>query len=157
LIALSSGQSERTNRLKNLPYKTFLVNDSNYLRKELYNLIKSDETIFDFIQEAALDGMWYWDLENPEEEWMNPRFWTVLGYDPEQMPHKSAAWQTIINEDDLKVATDNFVKHCEDPTYAYDQTVRYTHKDGSTVWIRCRGMAIRNADGKPIRMLGAHH
>lgn len=35
----------------------------NYLKKELYELIKNDETIFDFIQESALDGMWYWDLE----------------------------------------------------------------------------------------------
>jgi hypothetical protein len=29
---------------------------------------------FDFIQESALDGLWYWDLEKPEEEWMNPKF-----------------------------------------------------------------------------------
>jgi hypothetical protein len=28
---------------------------------------------FDFIQESALDGLWYWDLEKPEEEWMNPK------------------------------------------------------------------------------------
>lgn len=133
------------------------MNDSNYLKKELYHLIQSDETILDFIQEAALDGLWYWDLEKPEEEWMNPRFWTVLGYDPEEMPHKSAAWQTIIHKEDLEVATANFLRHCEDPAHPYDQTVRYTHKDGSTVWIRCRGMAIRDKTGKAIRMLGAHH
>ena len=46
--------------------------ETNYLKKELYELIKSDERIFDFIQESCLDGMWYWDLENPEE--------VVLGY-----------------------------------------------------------------------------
>lgn len=49
------------------------------LKKELYELVKQDERIFDFIQSAALDGLWYWDLENPDEEWMNPRFWTVMG------------------------------------------------------------------------------
>jgi signal transduction histidine kinase len=37
-----------------------------------------------------------------------------------------------------------------------DQVVRYTHKDGSTVLIHCRGIAIRDNTGKPIRMLGAH-
>lgn len=41
---------------------------NNYLKKELYELIKNDESIFDFIQESSLDGMWYWDLENPENE-----------------------------------------------------------------------------------------
>ncbi len=128
----------------------------NYLKKELYELIKTDESIFDFIQESSLDGLWYWDLEKPEEEWMNPKFWTVLGYNPEEMPHKSTAWQNIINQDDLKVATENFSRHCENPDHPYDQIVRYTHKNGSTVWIRCRGMAIRDKNGKPVRLLGAH-
>jgi PAS domain S-box-containing protein len=127
-----------------------------YLKKELYSKIQSDENIFDFIQDSALDGLWYWDLENPENEWMNARFWTVLGYNPDEMPHKSAAWQGIINQDDLKIASDNFIRHCENPNHPYDQIVRYTHKNGSTVWIRCRGMAIRDNTGRPIRMLGAH-
>ena len=69
--------------------------ETNYLKKELYELIKSDERIFDFIQESCLDGMWYWDLENPEEEWMNPKFWEVLGYNPSEMPHKTSAWKDI--------------------------------------------------------------
>lgn len=128
----------------------------NYLKKELYELIKTNDRIFDFIQEGSLDGLWYWDLENPENEWMNTKFWTVLGYDPDKMPHKSSAWKHIINQDDLKVATENLSRHCEDLNQPYDQVVRYTHKDGSTVWIRCRGLAIRDNEGKSIRMLGAH-
>ena len=127
-----------------------------YLKKELYELIQTDESIFDFIQESALDGLWYWDLENPENEWMNAKFWTVLGYNPNEMPHKSTAWKNIIHQKDLKVANENFNKHLENPNHPYDQVVRYTHKDGSTVWIRCRGMAIRDKKGKPVRMLGAH-
>ncbi|MCF4102536.1 PAS domain S-box protein [Gillisia sp. M10.2A] len=128
----------------------------NYLRKELYELIKEDESIFDFIQDSALDGMWFWDLENPENEWMNPKFWITLGYDPNDMPHKTASWQNIINKDDLEAAVTQVKAHCENPSIPYNQTVRYKHKSGDTVWIQCRGMAIRNHEGKPIRMLGAH-
>lgn len=131
--------------------------DGNYLKKELYELIRNDETIFDFIQESSLDGLWYWDLENPENEWMNSRFWITLGYDPGEMPHLSSAWQDIINQEDLKIALDNFNRHSENPGHPYDQVVRYTHKNGSIVWIRCRGIAIRDNTGKPVRMLGAHH
>jgi hypothetical protein len=50
----------------------------NYLKKELYELIKTDESIFDFIQESSLDGLWYWDLEEPENEWMNSKFWWIF-------------------------------------------------------------------------------
>lgn len=131
--------------------------DENYLKKELYELVKTDERIFDFIQDSSLDGLWYWDLEEPENEWMNARFWTILGYNPEEMPHKTSSWQNIINQDDLKQAFDNLKRHFENPDHPYNQIVRYTHKDGSTVWIRCRGLAIRDGDGKAIRMLGAHH
>jgi PAS domain S-box-containing protein len=132
------------------------MKNTNYLKEELYELIKTDESIFDFIQESSLDGLWYWDLERPEEEWMNPKFWSVLGYDYRKMPHKASAWKDIIYPEDLKLATENFIKHCENPDHPYDQTVRYTHKNGSTVWIRCRGLAIRDEHGKPLRMLGAH-
>lgn len=128
----------------------------NYLRKELYELIKSDESIFDFIQESSLDGLWYWDLENMEEEWMNPKFWTTLGYDPTKMPHKASAWQDIIFPEDLALAVENIQKHLADPSFPYHQEVRYRHKNGSTVWIRCRGLAIRDKSGKPTRVLGAH-
>ncbi|MFD1293902.1 PAS domain S-box protein [Lutibacter holmesii] len=128
----------------------------NYLKKELYSLIQKDTSFFDFIVEGSLDGLWYWDLENPEQEWMSPSFWTVLGYDPTTKEHLASAWQDIINQDDLKLALVNFNKHLNDPKFPYDQEVRYKHSNGSTVWIRCRGLAIRNEQGEAIRMLGAH-
>ena len=128
--------------------------DSLFL--ELKALIKSDDTIFNFIESASLDGMWFWDLENPDHEWMSSSFWTTLGYDPSSKAHLASEWHNIINQGDLKVARENFERHCADPSYPYDQIVRYQHKEGHTVWIRCRGIAIRDENGKPIRMLGAH-
>jgi len=130
--------------------------DEHYLKSELYTLIKEDESIFEFLQQGSLDGIWYWDLEDQEKEWMSPRFWTVLGYDPTEKKHLASEWQDLIYPEDLQVAISNFTKHCADQNHPYDQVVRYHHKDGSTVWVRCRGMAIRDKTGKPIRMLGAH-
>ncbi|WP_084407386.1 PAS domain-containing protein [Aestuariibacter salexigens] len=131
-------------------------NEQHRLYLELRELLRSDDRIFDFIEHSSLDGLWFWDLENPEHEWMSAKFWTTLGYDPSSKQHLASEWQEIINQDDLKLAVENFEKHCADPTYPYDQIVRYTHSSGRTVWIRCRGMAIRDENGKPIRMLGAH-
>lgn len=129
----------------------------NYLKNELYDLIKKDPKIFDFLQSGSLDGIWYWDLDNPEQEWMSEGFWEVLGIDPTTKQHLSSEWQDLIFKEDLEVALENFNKHCENPDHPYDQMVRYRHSDGSTVWVRCRGIAIRDETGKPIRMLGAHN
>ena len=132
------------------------MGSKHYLKEELYALIRTDPTIFEFIQKGSLDGIWFWDLESPEHEWMSPELWRLFGYDPDAMPHLASAWQDIIFEEDRKTALANFKAHCEDPSNPYDQIVRYRHKDGGTVWVRCRGVAIRDENGKPIRMLGAH-
>ncbi|MCX6052758.1 MAG: PAS domain-containing protein [Campylobacterales bacterium] len=131
--------------------------DNHPLKQELYRLIQTDVSYFEFIQNSSLVGMWYWDLENLENIWMSPRFWEILGYDPKDKKHLTSEWQHIIFEDDLKIATENFHKHLEDSRNPYDQIVRYRHKDGSTVWIRCRGISIKDDKGKPVRMLGAHN
>ena len=128
----------------------------HYLQEELYRLVGEEPSIFDFLQSSSLDGLWYWDLEQPENEWMNPRFWEVLGYDPAKMPHKAEAWQDLIFPEDRALALANARAHFEDPAFPYDQVVRYRHRSGDTVWIRCRGMAIRDEAGNPVRMLGAH-
>lgn len=128
----------------------------HYLQRELYDRIRTDTKLFDFLQASSLDGLWYWDLENPEHEWMNADFWKLFGIDPETKAHKATEWKELIHPDDLDAALENFRKHLSDPSNPYDQIVRYRHADGSTVTVRCRGMALYNEAGKPVRMLGAH-
>jgi len=128
----------------------------HYLKNELYKLIEVDSSIFEFIQSGSLDGLWYWDLQQPEHEWLSERFWTLLGHDPKTKQHLAAEWQDLIHPDDLNTAMNNFKAHCDNPNHPYDQIVRYRHKTGSTVWVRCRGIVIRDDGGKPYRMLGAH-
>ncbi|MEM6707863.1 MAG: PAS domain-containing sensor histidine kinase [Pseudomonadota bacterium] len=128
----------------------------HYLKVELDALVRQDTSIFEFIQAGSLDGIWYWDLDAPEHEWMSPRFWETLGYDASQRRHLASEWQTLIHPDDLALAIENFERHCQDPTHPYDQLVRYRHAAGHQVTVRCRGIAIRDAEGRPVRMLGAH-
>ena len=128
----------------------------HYLKSELYGLIRTDSAIFEFLQSSSLDGIWFWDVTRPDEEWLSPRFKELFGYTDAEVPNTSAWWQENIHPDDLSVALENFEKHLADPDHPYDQLVRYAHKDGSTVWVRCRGLAIRDEAGRAIRMLGAH-
>ncbi|MGR3761688.1 PAS domain-containing protein [Roseobacteraceae bacterium NS-SX3] len=133
------------------------LTDKNYLEAELETLVQTDPVTWEFLQQGSLDGVWYWDLEQPENEWMSPEFWRLFGIDPSSRQHRAAEWQDLIHQDDLRVALENFRKHCADPAHPYDQIVRYKHAAGGTVWVRCRGMAVRDATGKPVRMLGAHN
>ena len=133
----------------------------HYLELELEGMIRRGDIPWAWLQ-GSLDGVWYWDLERPSEEWMSPEFWEVLGYDPAQMPHKATAWQGLIDPDDLETALTNFARHRDDPEFPYMQVVRYRAGPQRTVpsgwvYVRCRGMIVRNASGKAIRMLGCHN
>ena len=88
---------------------------------------------------------------------MRPSFWRLFGVDPATKAHLASEWQDIIHPDDLATAIENFEKHLADPEHPYDQIVRYRHVDGSFVTVRCRGLTVRDENGKPQRMLGAHN
>ncbi len=126
----------------------------HYLHGEFEALMSQPET-HEFLDLGAVDGFWYWDLENPENEWMSDGFWHTLGFDPTTKKPLASEWQDLIYPEDGARALRNFERHCADPNHPYDQIVRYKTADGGTVTVRCRGKAVRR-DGKPIRLLGTH-
>lgn len=130
--------------------------EEHYLKTELYTLIKHDERIFDFIQQGSLDGIFYYDLERPDQEWLSPRFKEVFGYEDHEIDNSPEWWQANMVFEDKARMLAALEAHIINPEQPMDEIVRYRHKDGSTVWIRCRGMAIRDEDGTPLRVLGAH-
>ena len=133
-----------------------MAEDEHYLKTELYELVRKDPAIFEFLQAGSLDGIWYWDVERQDQEWMSPRFKELFGYRDDEIPNTSEWWMANIFPEDRDLALDNFAKHLADADHPYDQIVRYRHRDGGTVWVRCRGLAVRNEKGEPIRLLGCH-
>lgn len=129
----------------------------HYLEAELDQLFQSDTDMWNFVQQASLDGVWYWDLENPDTLWISPEYWKCLGYNPAEKQHSPSEFINVVYKEDLQNILDNLNDHYADPSILYEQTVRFYHADGSTVWVRCRGMATRDSTGKAIRMLGAHN
>lgn len=134
------------------------ANERHYLERELYELVQREPEIFEFLQAGSLDGVWYWNLEDPADEWLSDRFWEVLGWDPSVRTHKAEEWQALIHPDDLEIARSEYAQSIAQPGRLYDcPAVRYRRPDGAWTWVRCRGHVIRDAAGKPIRMLGAHN
>ena len=126
------------------------------LRREFYECLRTSPAVAAFVGFDALDGLWFRDLETPDEEWLSPRLKEILGYAEDEAPN-STAWRLgRIFDADVRLVVDAFERHCADRDQPYDVTVRYRHKDGSTVWIRCRALALRDPSGRVVRMLGTH-
>lgn len=126
----------------------------HYLETELAQLLNGPDG-FSVLDDVLLDGIWYWDLENPDDEYMSPGFWKTLGFDPAEKRHLAKEWMSLILPDDCAKAQAKVQKHIENPRVPYDQVVQYRSKSGEPITVRCRGVAFLK-DGKPHRMLGTH-
>lgn len=131
------------------------TNMAHFQNHEIYELLKKDKRIFELIQHGSLNGIWLWDLENPDKEWISIRIWSLLGYDTNEFPPTSDEWQEIINPDDLKSARENHAKFLKHPNLEFDQVVRYKQKNQSIIQIRFKGLIIQDKKTHTIRMVSA--
>lgn len=129
----------------------------NHLKNELYRLIKEEERVFDFIQESALDGLWFWDLEQPESRWINRKFWDTLGYTPKETIEHCSSLKGIVHPDDFdKLPCPGLSKQQVKEGRLEDTIVRFLHKNGSTIWARCKGLIFENVTTGTTNLLLAH-
>lgn len=129
----------------------------HYLKSELYGLWKQNDLIIDFLQEGFLDGIWFWDLKQPDHIWISPGFWRLLGFDPAAKQHLAMEWKLVINGDDRDVLEENLRRHLQEKTFSLDLIVRFTHNDDSTVWVRMKGFTFRDEQENAQRLLIAHN
>ncbi len=131
--------------------------DAKYLKQELYELIKKDESIFDFIQSFALDGLWYWDIEKAENAWVDPKLKTVLGYKGDESSDGIVVWRNIISNDDLMSIQENTAKNNVDLNNPLKQGIKFMHKSGTLVQMNCLCFPVKSGNGKILRILGVNH
>ena len=118
--------------------------------------MQTQPAIWQLLQAGPLDGLWSWDVERPTEAWMSARFKQHFGYEDDELPNTAAWWQENILPEDLPRIREQIHRHCAEVCRPCEQIVRYRHKNGSIVWVRCRAFAICKAGSKALRVIGAH-
>ncbi|MEM6318264.1 MAG: PAS domain-containing protein [Bacteroidota bacterium] len=127
----------------------------DYLYKEIQQLIDNDNSVLEFIQSTVLDGLWYWDLEKQENQYFSTRFWATIGYKAENIKDKKALWEQSIYPEDLDSARRKIAVHIAYANTPFMQTIRFRHKNGYTVWLKCYGKVLLNHTGQPSRLIGS--
>ena len=110
--------------------------------------------------ELALRGSMVaiWDYDMPDGDIENARLHTVnslagLGYDSESRT-SLASHEALWHPED-RAATHAAIQAClRGDTPDFQAEIRMRHKDGSWRWRASRGVAVRDATGKPIRFVG---
>lgn len=101
----------------------------------------------------------YWDRDIPGKvEFMSPSFKAMLGYKDDEVANTLEARESLIHPEDLPLFEQQFEAHVASKgSVPYDNEIRYFHKDGTAVWVLCRGRVVEwDDDGQPLRMMGVH-
>jgi len=100
------------------------------------------------------DGIWDWDLTN-NNLFLSAKWKEQLGYRDDELPNAYETFESHIHPEDKPGVIAYVKRYLEGTEKMYDLEFRMFHKDGSIRWIRARGEAIRDKNGRPVRMAGS--
>ncbi len=103
---------------------------------------------------GARDGLWDWNLKT-DEIFFSERWKAMLGLDESEIGTSIGDWFQRIHTDELGRVRQEINAHLEGQTPHYESEHRMLHKDGTYRWILCRGIAVRDSDGKALRFAGS--
>lgn len=97
-------------------------------------------------------GLWVWDLEK-EVVYRSDEVFRMVGCEPGAFGSEPRAWLEFVHPEDVPALDEAFAKVRAEGA-EYHMLYRVRSRDGSIRWIESQGSIQRNAEGKPVRIMG---
>lgn len=95
---------------------------------------------------------WDWDLETGEVAWSEGHY-ALQGYTPGEVTPSYEAWKSRVYPQDLTEAEAR-IREAQEGDGLYEAEFRVLPGNGGLRWCRARGRFLRDAAGRPVRMVG---
>ena len=122
--------------------------------KKAEEALRESEERYALAAQGANDGLWDWNLVD-NVIYFSPRWKMMLGYQDSEVSDQPEEWLDRIHFADRQRVKDEIAAHQRGLTPHFESENRVQHKDGSFRWMLSRGLAVRDASGKPSRMAGS--
>lgn len=116
--------------------------------------IQATEERYRLVTRATNDVIWDWDLLKDHVLW-NEALFTAYGWDPRFIDATGAWWIDHIHPDDRERVDADIHEVIAGSFADWSQEYRFQRADGSFADVLDRGSVVRDANGAPIRMIGA--
>ncbi len=121
--------------------------------REAAEALRSATERFELVSRATNDAVWDWDFRTGLAS-RNEAYEVLFGYPPQSAP-RIAAWKDRIHPEDRDRVVSGLRRVVEAGGSSWSDEYRFVCADGSVRVVFDRGYVSRNADGAPIRMVGA--
>ncbi|MDP3386935.1 MAG: EAL domain-containing protein [Eubacteriales bacterium] len=131
------------------------INESYMKLEKNSQSLADSEQRYRLVVEGSNDGIWDWDLINDTYVFTiksKPNF----GYEDGELTDSFESWKSIYHPEDW-LKTEKYIRNFLDSDKIfYENTYRLRCKNGEYRWILSKGKAMRDKDGKPMRITGSH-
>ena len=103
---------------------------------------------------GAEEGVWDWDLRTGAVVYSD-RWKEMLGYQPDEIGPHVGAWEQALHPDDRALAEALYTRVVEQGQ-RYEAEFHLRHKAGHYITVLTRGFAVRDEDGRVVRLVGTH-
>ncbi|MCI0440437.1 MAG: PAS domain S-box protein [Chloroflexi bacterium] len=122
-------------------------------RRRAEEAFRVREERYELATRAASTGVWEWNLETGEF-YLDPNLKAMLGYSDDEIPNDIEKWVSCVHPEDREAVMKAAEAHIAGRTSHYAFEHRMLHRDGSVRWVSARGAAVRDAQGKVVKMVG---
>jgi PAS domain S-box-containing protein len=118
--------------------------------------LRESEERYQLAVAGANQGLWDWDLQT-DTMFVSARAQEFMGLEPSEPLRPRREWIALstYHPDDVDAIRAAMSDHLHGKTKFYSAEYRLQHRSGTWHWYRQRGVALRDADGRPYRMAGS--
>jgi PAS domain S-box-containing protein len=120
---------------------------------EMKRALTESEERYALAINALGEGMYDWNIRD-NEIYFSPRVKEALQIDRDSFT-KPEHWTALLHPDDRDRYRDTLIEHLKGRSERFDCEVRYKNRFGEWRWARQHGLALRDANGRAYRMVGA--
>ena len=121
-------------------------------RQQELALRKNDER-FNLALAGGNDGVWDWDLV-ADAFYLSARCRELLGITAERPEGIAQQWLEYLHPDDKEPLRAAFIAHLRGKTERLELTYRVVGQHADLVWVQVSGQAVRNQQGRALRLVG---
>jgi len=131
------------------------LSDEAASREAAQAALRESQERFDLALAAVSDGLWDWQVASGLT-YFSARWFTMLGYDPGELPSHYETWRSLLHPQDVVRAVDTVRSHMQSGV-GFEMEVRMHCKDGSWKWVLARGRVVEwGPEGEALRVVGTH-